>query len=267
MSNNIFDLFDTSDLPEDVLSEVQMGRTEEIITLLKHANRPLTLREISVGMYRKFGVTYTNSATLSTAMRSVEKVYTNLIKTKEGTTLKYFYIEKSGASQNVDELNIETILNALSFAKEPVSINELTICIYRLHNIAASKKMISYKIEAERKKPSSRIVKEGVGYILKNNTRAIDSYDESMFYLAYLYQADNKFLKSELNAHLNNGQYAIMELLKRYESLSSDEIINLLATEYGMIKDRDYLEKALSSLTKRQCKNIVKVENKYKLER
>lgn len=50
MSNNIFDLFDTSDLPEDVLSEVQMGRTEEIITLLKHANRPLTLREISVGI-------------------------------------------------------------------------------------------------------------------------------------------------------------------------------------------------------------------------
>lgn len=58
MSNNIFDLFDTSDLHEDVLSEVQMGRTEEIITLLKHASRPLTLREISVGMYRKFGVTY-----------------------------------------------------------------------------------------------------------------------------------------------------------------------------------------------------------------
>ena len=57
--SNIFDLFDTSDLPDNLkndLKRFKRSETEErIINLLRLADEDLSLNQLQVGYYRKYG--------------------------------------------------------------------------------------------------------------------------------------------------------------------------------------------------------------------
>ena len=57
--SNIFDLLDTSDLPDDLkndLKRIKRSETEErIINLLRLADEDLSLNQLQVGYYRKYG--------------------------------------------------------------------------------------------------------------------------------------------------------------------------------------------------------------------
>lgn len=64
--NNIFDLKDLSDLPEEVVSGLSKGKKgtfeKNIIKLLTTARRPLNIDEVTVGYYRMFGIKKTRKA-------------------------------------------------------------------------------------------------------------------------------------------------------------------------------------------------------------
>ena len=57
--SKIFDLFDTSDLPDNLkndLKRIKRSETEErIINLLRLADEDLSLNQLQVGYYRKYG--------------------------------------------------------------------------------------------------------------------------------------------------------------------------------------------------------------------
>lgn len=57
MTENIFDLTDVSDIPEEISAELSNNVfAQNILTLFNKAGRNLTIDEITVGYYRQFNV-------------------------------------------------------------------------------------------------------------------------------------------------------------------------------------------------------------------
>lgn len=60
MTEELFDIFNLDDLPEDMKREVESKRMDEferkILELFELAKRPLSIDEVMVGLYRKYGV-------------------------------------------------------------------------------------------------------------------------------------------------------------------------------------------------------------------
>ena len=57
MTENIFDLTDVSDIPEEISTELSHDVfAQNILTLFNKAGRNLTIDEITVGYYRQFNV-------------------------------------------------------------------------------------------------------------------------------------------------------------------------------------------------------------------
>lgn len=55
-NKDIFDFKDLSDVPESLRSFKINGRTPKLIELFKLANSPLTVSQILIAYYRKYGV-------------------------------------------------------------------------------------------------------------------------------------------------------------------------------------------------------------------
>lgn len=58
----MFDLDDLSDLSEKVLNEIKRPKSIDIYLKLLEAKSPLTMNEIIIGLYRKFGVEKTRNS-------------------------------------------------------------------------------------------------------------------------------------------------------------------------------------------------------------
>ena len=57
MTENIFDLTDVSDIPEEISAELSNDVfAQNILTLFNKAGRNLTIDEVTVGYYRQFNV-------------------------------------------------------------------------------------------------------------------------------------------------------------------------------------------------------------------
>ena len=81
MENDIFDLENVNDLPEDMRPARRDTKAERILKLFEIANKPLSNAQLAVGFYRKYGEKINRSNLsayllhLSRRMKAIKKVH------------------------------------------------------------------------------------------------------------------------------------------------------------------------------------------------
>lgn len=102
MSENLFDMFNLDDLPEDMKKEVVSKRMDEferkILELFELAKRPLLIDEVMVGLYRGYGI-----------QKNHRQVMNKLYQMSQGNTAK-IETSKKGVYQLKQKENYNAII-------------------------------------------------------------------------------------------------------------------------------------------------------------
>lgn len=101
MTEDLFDIYFTDDLPEEIKSQLPKDCwQEQIIQLFVLANRPLSIDEVMVGYYRKYGVAH-NKMTLANYVWQLTKRHGCHIEKVKGKKGVYKY---KGGFRRFEEL-------------------------------------------------------------------------------------------------------------------------------------------------------------------
>ena len=80
MNDDIFDVKNTADLPEQLQKEVTNEFDNNIIKLFKIAERPLHIDEVTVAYYRKFGIEKTKRQIMTKLYNMSRQINPKIIK-------------------------------------------------------------------------------------------------------------------------------------------------------------------------------------------
>lgn len=274
MKKDIFDLFDTSDLPDEVTKEFYITNAEKIYILLKYAKRPLSVKELLVGMYRKFGVDNLSFVCMATILTKIKNVFSDVESVKEENPNNYnnrkitkYFLRGNNTKDpfNSSQL-IDDICELLEFTNVPVSINNIVCGLYKYFDYVVTRKMVSSKLADYVEKSDSKIQKIGSEYMLKERPQE-HVVCMALFFAEDLFKETNLLLKEELMNFIKNGQNAIVEILySKHEKMTVEEIVSSLKEHYGMEKTKEYVRKAISGMITKQNMPIVCENNTYCME-
>ena len=258
---DIFDLFNVDDVPEELVQDIHLTTAEKVEVLLKYATRPLTVKEILTGLYRKFGDIYSSTYVYNIAKVLIKNKLVNFVKDEADERRSSYCFAFPTMKEEEADITIDHVISALKHTSVPVTLTQLVICFYKLFGVVVSKKQLTNKICSYLESGHTNIIKENNCYSLTERTDDFPEPDNNLFRVNSLFKEANDSLKKEVGYALNNGQGAILELLNIHDSLSLDDIITLLKVEYGMDKTYSYVSKALQGLRDKQNYPII-IENK-----
>ena len=263
MKSDIFDLFDVSDLPEEVSSEIDLSNTEKLMVLLKYANRPLKAKELIAGVYRKYGSVMTEGGMNMCIKFLIENNLVTVEKNPHNLREHLYSYVKQKVFGN--DITIEDVVSVLKYTRTYVSLTQIGIALYKKLGLVVKKKklasLISSYLEKDTGEIFKKICKEDSSYITSYLNEDLPEEDKDLFSVKSLFKEASDEFKNEYGYVLNNGQGAILEMLNTYDSISFNDIIVSLKEDYGMIKSETYVSKALQGMRDKQNLPII-VENK-----